>query len=70
MRKVLKFAGITAGVLVGLVVVLFIILKLISDDQYKAWITEGVRSATGRDFTIGSLDIDLNTRRGAANPTC
>lgn len=61
MKKLLKYAGITVGVLAGLLVAVFVVLKLISDDQYKEWITTAVQSATGRDFSIESLAIDLNT---------
>ena len=61
MKKFLKYMGITAAVVAGLLVAAFIVLKLISDDQYKEWITAGVRSATGRDFSIKTLELDLNS---------
>lgn len=61
MNKVLKFIGIAAGAMLGLVVLVFIVLKLISDDQYKEWITSAVQSATGRDFSIEDLQTNLNT---------
>ena len=61
MKKLLEFAAVAAGVMVGLVVLVFVVLKLISDDQYKQWISSAVQSATGRDFSIDTLETDLNT---------
>jgi|GEM_PF-1131806 len=61
MKNVLKYLGITAGALVGLVVLAFAVLKLIADEQYKEWITKGVQSATGRALSIDALDLDLTT---------
>jgi len=61
MNKILKFSGFAVASLVGLVVVVFVVLKLISDDQYKEWITSGVESATGRAFSIQALELDFST---------
>ena len=61
MNKLLKFTGIAVASLVGIIIAAFVILKLISDDQYKEWITSGVQSATGRDFSIQTLELDFNT---------
>ncbi len=61
MNNVLKYLGITAGALVGLVVLAFVALKLITDEQYKEWITKSVQSATGRALSIDVLDLDLTT---------
>ncbi|MDJ0958297.1 MAG: AsmA family protein [Arenicellales bacterium] len=61
MNKFLKIVGIAAAAVVGLVAVAIIVLKLISDDQYKEWIASAVQSATGRDFAIETLELDLTS---------
>lgn len=61
MRKFSRILGIVAVALVGLFVLLFVVAKLISDEQYKEWITTGVKSATGRDLAIEELELDLNS---------
>ncbi|MDX2476266.1 MAG: AsmA family protein, partial [Gammaproteobacteria bacterium] len=61
MNKILKFAGYIFAGLVSLLVVAVIILKLIPDTQYNNWITSATQSATGRDFSIGTLELDIGT---------
>jgi len=61
MNKILKYAGYIFAGLVSLLVVAVIILKLIPDTQYNNWITSATQSATGRDFSIGTLELDIGT---------
>ena len=60
-KKLLKIGGWSVAVLVGLLALVFVGLKLISDDQYKEWIVSATQSATGRDFSIDEFSVDLNT---------
>ena len=61
MKKLLKILGMIATGLIALLVVVFLTLKLISDDQYKQWIASAVKSATGRDFSIEKLELGLTS---------
>ncbi len=65
MKKVLKFSGYFLLGLCGLIVLAVIILKLISDEQYKAWTTAAAESATGRELAIdGPFTLELGTKIG------
>lgn len=61
MKNFFKFSAYLIAGLIGLLIVVVIILKLIPDTQYKEWITAATRSATGRDFSIGALELDFGT---------
>lgn len=62
MALFLKFAGIAAAVLVGLIILVLVVVNLIPGEYYKTLIISGVRSATGRELAIeGDLDIGLFT---------
>lgn len=61
MRKLLKYTGYLFVGLITLLLVAVIILKLIPDTQYKDWITTAAQSATGRDFSIEALELDIGT---------
>lgn len=61
MKKVLQIGGYIVAGLAALIVIIVIILKLISDNQYKQWLISAVESATGREFNIESLELDFNT---------
>ena len=61
MKKFLKIIGIATAAVIGIVVVVIIVLKLISDEQYKEWIASAVSSATERDFSIDTLELDLTS---------
>ena len=65
MKKVLLFSGYIFLGLCGLIVLAFIILKLISDEQYRAWTTAAAESATGRELAIdGPFNLKLGTKIG------
>ncbi len=65
MNKILRILGWIAGGIVGLVFIVFIVLKLIPDSTYKGWITDGVKSATGRELAFdGEFDLDIGTTVG------
>jgi len=59
MQKILKYTGYSIAGLITLLVVTVIILKLIPDTQYKSWITSATKSATGRDFSIENLELNI-----------
>ena len=61
MRTLLKYTGYLFAALITLLLAAVIILRLIPDTQYKDWITTAVQSATGRDFSIEALEVDLGT---------
>ena len=61
MKKVVRIGGYIIAGMAALAVLIIIILKLISDNQYKEWITAAVQSSTGRDFSIETLELDFNT---------
>ncbi|MEA1888648.1 MAG: AsmA family protein, partial [Pseudomonadota bacterium] len=61
MNKILKYVGYIFAGLITLLIVAVIILKLIPDTQYKDWITSATQSATGRDFSIENLELDIGT---------
>ena len=65
MKKIFKFSGYLFLGLCGLVFLAVIILRLISDEQYKTWTTAAARSATGRELTIdGPFELKWGTRVG------
>jgi len=67
MKLVLKIFGYTFIGLVGLIVLAFIALQVISDDQYKKWITGAAESATGRALEIdGIFDVQIGSKLGLA----
>ncbi len=62
MRGVVKFFGYVVATMAGLAVVSVVVLQLVSDETYKAWITTAVTSATGRTLAIdGDFNLDLGT---------
>ena len=67
MKLVLKIFGYTFIGIVGLIVLAFIALQIISDDQYKKWVTGAAESATGRTLEIdGIFDVQIGTKLGLA----
>ena len=65
MKQLLKFSGYFLLGLCGLIVLAVIILKLISDEQYKAWTTAAAESATGRELAIdGPFNLKFGTKIG------
>lgn len=67
MKLVLKIIGITFAGIVGLVVLAFIALQFISDEQYKKWLTGAAESATGRTLVIGGeFDVQIGSTLGLA----
>jgi len=65
MKKLLKFSGYIFLGLCGLIVLAVIILKLISDEQYKTWTTAAAKSVTGRELAIdGLFDLKFGTKIG------
>ncbi len=65
MKLVLKIFGYTFIGLVGLIVLAFIALQVISDDQYKKWLTGAAESATGRALEIdGIFDVQIGSKLG------
>ena len=67
MKLVLKIFGYAFIGLVGLIVLAFIALQVISDDQYKKWITGAAESATGRALEIdGIFDVQIGSKIGLA----
>lgn len=61
MKKLLKFIAYIFTGLIGLIILAVIVIKLIPDTQYNKWITTAAESATGRDLSIGNLELDLGT---------
>lgn len=59
--KTAKIAGWIAAVLAGLFLTAFLVLKAITDDQYKEWLESAVHSTLQRDFSIDSFSLDLGT---------
>lgn len=67
MKLLLKIVGYTFLGIVALLVLAFITLQVISDDQYKSWITGAAESATGRELAIdGEFDLQIGTAIGLA----
>ncbi len=63
MKLLLKIVGYIFAGLAGLVVLAFIVLQLISDEQYKKWIVGAAESATGRELAIdGPFELNIGTR--------
>ncbi|KKK92284.1 hypothetical protein LCGC14_2704470, partial [marine sediment metagenome] len=59
---VLKIARIAVSVFVGLLILAFVVANLIPGENYKTFISSGVKSATGRELTIdGDLQIELSS---------
>lgn len=61
MKKLFKFFAYIFAGLLSLIVLAVIVIKLIPDTQYNKWITTATESATGRNFEIGNLELDLGT---------
>lgn len=59
MKKLLKYVGYIFAGLITLLIVTVIILTLIPDAKYKDWITSATKSATGRDFSIENLELNI-----------
>lgn len=67
MKLALKIIGYTFAGIVGLVILVFIALQVISDEQYKKWLTGAAESATGRTLAIdGEFDVQIGTTIGLA----
>jgi uncharacterized protein involved in outer membrane biogenesis len=65
MKLLLKTVGYIFAGLAGLVVLAFIVLQLISDEQYKKWIVGAAASATGRELAIdGPFELNIGSRVG------
>lgn len=63
MKLLLKFFGYTFLSLFGLLILSFVALQFVSDEQYKEWISKAVSSATNRTFAInGPFNLDIGTR--------
>jgi len=63
MKLLIKIIGYTAATIMGLIVIAFISLQLITNEQYKKWITAAAESATGRELAIdGEFDVSLGTK--------
>ncbi len=63
MKLLVKCIGYTAAGVMGLIVIAFISLQLITNEQYKKWITAAAESATGRALAIdGEFDVSLGTK--------
>ncbi len=62
MKTLFKFSAYTFLGLCGLIALTVIILKLISDEQYKEWAAAAVESATGRELAIeGPFSLQFGT---------
>jgi uncharacterized protein involved in outer membrane biogenesis len=62
MKTLFKFSAYTFLGLCGLIALTVIILKLISDEQYKEWAAAAVESATGRELAIaGPFNLQFGT---------
>jgi len=59
--KIAKIGGWITAVLAGLFLIAFLVLKAITDEQYKGWLESAVHSAVKRDLSIESFSIDLGT---------
>ncbi|MBT8329003.1 MAG: AsmA family protein, partial [Desulfofustis sp.] len=65
MKLFLKIIGYTFAGIVGLLVIAFIALQLISDEQYKKWLTGAAESVTGRTLAVdGELDVQIGPTLG------
>ena len=64
--KVTRVVGWGVGILLGLILILFLTLMAITDDQYKEWITSAVESSTGRDFIMEDFSLDLGNSLSAS----
>ena len=61
MKTFLRYTGKLLLGLVGLLVLVIIVIKLITDNQYREWINGAVSKATGRVFSIDHLELDIGT---------
>ncbi len=65
MKRLLKIVGYTCLGLFGLLVLAFIALQLISNEQYKKWLVSAAHSATGRELAIdGPFELEIGPRLG------
>lgn len=65
MKLLLKITGWTLVCFIGLNAIVVIVLMVISDEQYKEWLTAAVASATGREFRIdGEFNIHIGSKTG------
>lgn len=63
MKLLLKIFGYAFLSLLGLLILGFVALQFISDEQYKEWISKAVSSATSRTFAInGPFHLDIGTK--------
>ncbi len=63
MKKLLKFFGYLFLGFSGLIILAVIVLKLISDEQYKGWLIAAAQSATGREIAVdGPFSLQFGTR--------
>ena len=62
MVRFLKYAGIAAAILVGLLALILLAVNTLPGEKFKPLISYGVRTATGRELIIeGDLDIALGS---------
>jgi len=65
MKLLVKIIGWTFVGSVGLIAVIIVALMLISDEQYKEWITAAAGSATGRELVIdGEFNVLIGSQVG------
>ena len=63
MPRFVKYALTAIGTIVGLLVLVVVVGLLIPDDVYRDWLTDTVRSSTGRELTIDG-DFDIQAGKG------
>ena len=63
MKRLLRFFGFLFLGFSGLIILSVIALKLISDEQYQAWLSAAAQSATGRELAVdGPFSLQFGTR--------
>ena len=63
MKRLLSFFGYLFLGFSGLIILSVAVLKLISDEQYKVWLSAAVQSATGRELAVdGPLSLQFGAR--------
>ena len=63
MKRLLRFFGYLFLGFSGLIILSVIVLKLISDEQYKVWLSAAAQSATGRELAVdGPFSLQFGTR--------
>lgn len=62
--RLLKILGITVITLLAILVVIVVTIRVVPGNYYKDLISAAVKSSTGRELTIGDLDVRLGSRVG------